>query len=270
MVTKTLVDNVFFPIAILILLRIANLYCCTAFLPELAIQRDSLKHFMTVPNNNFWEEAPRKNRREFLSRAILGLTVLGNRVKARAADSMQVSEEELDSLYENPNIPKSPEEKSGLVVLRVAEVAQFQEKILRSAAKGELGDLKVAPMQFTFGTQILLKNSNLDGNMKLMISQEIPFKKRRLAMQDAAACMNQLLDIMKYTSSIERDFETQEMVNLADMYLSLRVNLNQLYDYLPSKEKEKYYGYFAAVTEYERKVAGGVYNPDIDGVLQFD
>ena len=42
------------------------------------------------------------------------------------------AEQEEQETYENPNIPAGPEEKSGLVVLRVAEVAQFQEKILRA------------------------------------------------------------------------------------------------------------------------------------------
>lgn len=42
------------------------------------------------------------------------------------------AEEEEQEAYNNPNIPAGPEEKSGLVVLRVAEVAQFQEKILRA------------------------------------------------------------------------------------------------------------------------------------------
>lgn len=42
------------------------------------------------------------------------------------------AEEEEQDAYNNPNIPAGPEEKSGLVVLRVAEVAQFQEKILRA------------------------------------------------------------------------------------------------------------------------------------------
>ena len=43
-----------------------------------------------------------------------------------------LAEEEDQVAYNNPNIPAGPEEKSGLVVLRVAEVAQFQEKILRA------------------------------------------------------------------------------------------------------------------------------------------
>ena len=42
------------------------------------------------------------------------------------------AEQEEQETYDNPNIPAGPEEKSGLVVLRVAEVAQFQEKILRA------------------------------------------------------------------------------------------------------------------------------------------
>ena len=172
--------------------------------------------------------------------------------------------------YNNPNIPQAQEEKSGLVVLRVAEVAQFQEKILRSIVSGELEGVKVAPMQFTFGTQILLRNSNLDGNIKLMLDTEIPRRSRKAAVQNAVAAMNQLQEILQYSNSIQRDFEPIEMATLADMYRNVRVNLNQLYEYLPDREKEKYYGYFVAVTEYEKKIADGTYNPDLDGILKFD
>lgn len=186
------------------------------------------------------------------------------------ASSNQVTEEELDALYDNPNIPQAPEEKSGLVVLRVAEVTQFQEQILRNVANGSLQGVSVAPMQFQFGTQILLRNSNLDGNMKLMIAQEVPRAKRVEARKRAARAMNGLLDILQYSSSIQRDFESEEMIALADMYRNVRVDLNELYEYLEPDEKAKYYGYFMKVTEYEKKIADGVYNPDIDGVLQFD
>lgn len=215
-------------------------------------------------------------RREFLSASLslLGATTTSRSSAAETEpeqqQQLQVSEEELDSLYDNPAVPQAPEERSGLVVLRVAEVAQFQEKILRSIASGELEGVKVAPMQFTFGTQILLRNSNLDGNMRLMIYQEVPWRKRKAAMRNAADTMNRLQEIIKYTTAIQRDFETRELIELADMYLDIRVQLNELYDYLPEKEKNKYYGYFAAVTEYEKKIADGVYNPDIDGVLKFD
>ena len=91
---------------------------------------------------------------------------------AASDDSTQVTEEELETLYDNPNIPRAPEERSGLVVLRVAEVAQFQEKILRSIASGQLEGVKVSPMQFAFGTQILLKNTNLDSNCDDLISRD--------------------------------------------------------------------------------------------------
>ncbi len=37
--------------------------------------------------------------------------------------------------------------KAGLVVLRVAEVAQFQEKILRAILNGDLTDVVVTPQQ---------------------------------------------------------------------------------------------------------------------------
>ena len=177
---------------------------------------------------------------------------------------------ELKDLYNNPNMPAAPEERSGLVVLRVAEVAQFQEKILRAIVDGELKGVSVSPMQFAFGTQILLRNSNLDGNMKVMINEEIPKSNREKAIKNAVNAMNTLQEIGQYAGSIQRDFEPLEMVALADMYKTVRINLNQLYEWLPEKEKEKYYGYFVQVTEYEKKVAEGTYNPDIDGILKFD
>jgi hypothetical protein len=176
-----------------------------------------------------------------------------------------------DDLYDNPNMPQAPEEKSGLVVLRVAEVAEFQEKILRAVVNGDLGgDITVSPQQIVFGTQILLRNSNLDGNMKLMIYQEIPRKLRGKAIQNAVKIMNTIQDIVVYASKIQRPFEKEEMLQVADMYRTVKVLLNQLYEFLPPPEREKYYGYMVAVTDYEKKIANGTYNPDIDGILQFD
>lgn len=186
-----------------------------------------------------------------------------------AQEQFNPDDPEFKELYDNPSVPVL-EERSGLVVLRVAEVSQFQEKILRAIVNGDLKDVMVSPMQFAFGTQILLRNSNLDSNMRLMIDKEIPKQQRTSARKIAANVMNQLQEIAKYSGSIKRDFEPLEMVELADMYKVVRIDLNQLYEYLPEKERKKYYGYFVAVTEYEKKVASGTYNPDIDGVLKFD
>jgi hypothetical protein len=215
-------------------------------------------------------------RRSWISKsrnALVGiLTVSGgfsNGALAIGEDDGE-DDDDLEALYDNPAIPEAPEERSGLVVLRVAEVAQFQEKILRGIANGELEGVMVSPMQFVFGTQILLRNSNLDENMKLMIGQEVERKYRKQAVKNCVAALNTLQDISAYAGSIQRDFKTEEMVQLADMYRDVRLNLNQLYEYLPEKEKDKYYGYFVAVTEYEKKIAKGTYNPDIDGKLTFD
>jgi len=201
--------------------------------------------------------------------AIIGALSLPLEVFA-TEEQFNPDDPEFKELYDDSNIPSAPEERSGLVVLRVAEVSQFQEKILRAIVNGDLKDVMVSPMQFAFGTQILLRNSNLDGNMKLMIKEEIPREKRGAARQNAADVMNTLQSIAKYSASIQRDFKPIEMVELADMYKVVRTNLNQLYEYLPDKEREKYYGFFMAVTEYEKKIANGTYNPDIDGVLNFD
>ena len=179
-------------------------------------------------------------------------------------------EDEEQEAYDNPNIPASPEEKSGLVVLRVAEVAQFQEKILRAILNGDIKDVIVTPQQLVFGTQILLRNSNVAGNMKLMIDNEIPWNRQREARIRAANTMNALQKISSNAAKIEREMSPAEYEEFANLYRLVRVELNGLYELLPAKEKDKYYGYFVAVTEYEKKIAEGIYNPDLDGVLKFD
>lgn len=171
--------------------------------------------------------------------------------------------------YENPNIPPGPEERSGLVVLRVAEVANFQEKILRAVAKGDL-DFAVSPQQIAFGTQILLRNSNLDGNMKLMIYNEVPRDRREEAIKNAVKSMNGLQTILSEATETQRPFENDDLIHFADMYRDVRLQLNNMYECLPPKEKSKYYGYFMAVTEYEKKIAEGTYNPDVDGILKLE
>jgi len=178
--------------------------------------------------------------------------------------------EEEEESYNNPNIPAGPEEKSGLVVLRVAEVAQFQEKILRAILNGDIKDVVVTPQQLVFGTQILLRNSNVAGNMKLMIDNEIPWNRQREARIRAANTMNALQKISSDAAKIEREMSPAEYEEFANLYRLVRVELNGLYELLNAKEKDKYYGYFVAVTEYEKKIAEGIYNPDLDGVLKFD
>ena len=43
-----------------------------------------------------------------------------------------------------------------------------------------------------------------------------------------------------------------------------------MYEFLTPEGKDKYNGYFMKVTEYEKKIAEGIYNPEIDGKLKFD
>ena len=171
--------------------------------------------------------------------------------------------------YENPSMPGAPEERSGLVVLRVAEVCNFQEKILRAVVNKDI-DTVISPMQIVFGTQLLIRNSNIAGNMKLMIETEIPKSKRSLAMKNAANVMNTIQSVSTTAAKVQRPFTDEEMLEVADLYRDARVRLNAMYEFLPQEGKDKYYGYFMQVTEYEKKIAEGVYNPEIDGVLKLD
>uniref|UniRef100_A0A7S2EFN9 Uncharacterized protein n=1 Tax=Ditylum brightwellii TaxID=49249 RepID=A0A7S2EFN9_9STRA len=175
--------------------------------------------------------------------------LLFSAVTSRGAIKPAYADDEEPEPYENPNIPAGPEERSGLVVLRVAEVAQFQEKILRAVASGAVEDVTVTPQQIVFGTQILLRNSNLGGNMKLMIDNEVPRKLRKEAVNNAVKTMNTIQSISTTAGKIQRPFEKEEMIQIADLYRDVRLQLNQMYEYLPPAEKSKYYGYFMAVTE---------------------
>jgi len=206
------------------------------------------------------------SRRSFVAAVTVTVAsaAIGGKIESALAE-----EDEND--YNNPNIPAGPEERSGLVVLRIAEVAQFQEKILRAVVNGDLPpDVTISPQQIVFGTKILLRNSNIAGNMKLMIETEVPRARREEASGNAAKTMNTLQTIYTTADSIKRPFNNKEMLLIADLYRDVRFQLNDMFEYLPQKEKDKYYGYFLKVTEYEKKIAEGVYNPDIDGALNFD
>jgi hypothetical protein len=208
------------------------------------------------------------DRRKWMRNAILSTTfgIINTRTATLPANA---DDDDDENDYENPNMPEAPEERSGLVVLRVAEVCNFQEKILRAVAAKAI-DTSISPQQIVFGTKLLLKNSNIAGNMQLMIDTEIPKTKRNVARQNAARTMNTIQSISTTSAKIQRPFTDEEMVLVADLYRDARLQLNAMYEYLPQDGKDKYYGYFMKVTEYEKKIAEGVYNPELDGILKLD
>ena len=106
--------------------------------------------------------------------------------------------------------------------------------------------------------------------MKLMIDNEIPKRNRKEARVTAANAVNAIQNVSSTAAAIGRELSPADYEELANLYRLVRVELNSLYNLLGPKEKEKYDGYFLEVTEYEKKIAEGVYNPDLDGVLKFD
>ena len=184
------------------------------------------------------------NRRTWINKAIVSSSSAF--LTSTYGTPFRVWAEEDTNEYKNPDMPVAPEERSGLVVLRVAEVAQFQEKIIRAVLNGDI-DTVISPQQIMFGTQILLRNSNIAGNMKLMIDDEIMPSKKDKAREKAANVMNILQNINITASKVQRPFEKEELEQIADMYRDVRVNLNLLYEYLPKAGKDKYYGYFVKV-----------------------
>ena len=163
------------------------------------------------------------------------------------------------------------QEVSGLVVLRVAEVCEFQEKLLRTIARcadpkqkdavdqfglpycgGE--SYQIAPSQILFGTGVMLRNSNLDGNLKLMIREEVPRAQRQAAVQDAVAIMN-TFNRLANTAAEYQAFEPGDLVLFADIYQDAREQLAKFFDYLPVKSKDRFYNYAQSVRKYEEKIS---------------
>lgn len=158
------------------------------------------------------------------------------------------------------------DEVSGLVVLRVAEVANFQEKLLREVAKGTDLGVPVTPQQFMFGTELLIRNSNLDGNIKLMIREEVPPENKDEARQRAPRVMNMLLGISRKAANIADAgrvvLDANDARELADAYAQWRKELLLLFATLPPDLQKKYSGYADALLAYEKDLSrsckGGV------------
>ena len=98
-----------------------------------------------------------------------------------------------------------------------------------------------------FEMQILLRNLNLAGEMKLMIGNDIPKKSQHEAAIKAVNAMNTLQQI-----------SITGPCWLWGACKHVQISLNW----------GKHYSYFVAVTEYEKKIAEGVYNPDIDSIIK--
>mmetsp|Transcript_33856 Transcript_33856/g.101964 ORF Transcript_33856/g.101964 Transcript_33856/m.101964 type:complete len:317 (+) Transcript_33856:152-1102(+) len=154
---------------------------------------------------------------------------------------------------------ETPEEVSGLVVLRVAQVADFQEKLLRAVASGADLGVPVTPQQFVFGTELLIRNSNLDGNIKLMIREEVRPEKKTEALERAPRVMNSLLSISTDAAGLadagKSLLDARDAARLADRYADFRRELLLLFATLPSDTQKRYSGYADALLAYEKDVS---------------
>lgn len=168
-------------------------------------------------------------------------------------------------------IAGTDEEKSGLVVLRVAEVCSFQEKLLRTLAacadpktkdaKDQFGNrycggeaYAVNPYQIVFGTGLMLKNGNLDGNLKLMIYTDVPRPQRKAAIAQGIEIMN-IFTKLSNTASQYKEFDDKDYILIADIYKEARQELARFFDYLPEEAQSRFYGFAEDVRKYEEKVS---------------
>ena len=172
--------------------------------------------------------------------------------------------------YDAPDL----NEVSGLVVLRVAQVADFQEKLLREVAKGSDLGVPVTPQQFMFGTELLLQNSNLDGNIKLMIREEVPRDRRDEALKRAPQTMNALLAISGAAARIADAGRFQltpdDARELAELYRNFRRELFFLFATLPQDAQKRYSGYADALLAYEKDLTRDCKGGAAGGCLKED
>ena len=189
-------------------------------------------------------------RRAWLQHAAAACAALGGAgpaARAKQDDSLQFS-------LERPDL----DEVSGLTVLRVAEVCQFQEKLLREIAKGTKIGVPVTGKQFSFGTAILVRNTNLDGNMRLMIDKEVPRARRDEARGNAVAVMNGLNAIAARADAVDTDeLAPRDALELAALYAKEQGQLLALFAYLPKPDQERYEGYARVLGDYEKRVSQG-------------
>lgn len=112
-------------------------------------------------------------------------------------------------------------------------------------------------MQIAYGTKILLKNSNLDGNLKLTLRDAVPAQ-REEALAAAVVAMNTLGRILELASA-EGPVELRpaSLTAYADLYAEARRALARVFSALPKDEQAKYYGFARELKEYEDRVAKG-------------
>ena len=196
-------------------------------------------------------------RREWLSCFSSALLVGGSLPRPAVANRLLATESKISDY-----VPPLPENNPGLVILRVAEVAAFQEKLCRAVAAGEGGfgeDINVNRMQIAFGTKVLLKNSRLNDNIKLVL-RNIEKGNREAAIFASVTAMNTLGDI--YQSASDPEVEDQglsktQLLEYADKYFKAREALLLIFAGLPREEQERYYGYAQELRDYEDRVARG-------------
>ena len=93
------------------------------------------------------------------------------------------------------------------------------------------------------------------GNMRLMIRQEVPRAKRKDAITEAVAIMNTFNRLVETANTYEAALEPSDYIVFADIYADARQRLARFFDYLPDKSKRRFYNYASQVRDYEEKVS---------------
>lgn len=116
-----------------------------------------------------------------------------------------------------------------------------------------------APLATAVGTGLMLRNSNLDGNMKLMIRAEIPKKDRETAVRQATTVMNSFVALTSAAGEYE-EFEPADLLRIASLYANSRQQLARFFDLLPADSQSRFFNFAEDVRKYEEEISreGGI------------
>ena len=175
-------------------------------------------------------------------------------------------------------MPGSPQERSGLVVLRVAGRWHKIPRKRRSFVPLLMEICLAWPLhhrQMAFGTQILLRNIRISmGTVETndLHNENSPDKTWCCHFQNAVRVMNTIQTISMTAANLDlTHLHKEELLQMADLYRILfKWNWMTCTNFCHPRKKGQVVWILYGRTEYEKKIAEGTYNPDLDGILLLD
>eukprot|EP00930_Biecheleria_cincta_P083558 TRINITY_DN73110_c0_g1_i1.p1 TRINITY_DN73110_c0_g1~~TRINITY_DN73110_c0_g1_i1.p1 ORF type:complete len:237 (-),score=46.49 TRINITY_DN73110_c0_g1_i1:13-723(-) len=126
----------------------------------------------------------------------------------------------------------------GTVLLRIAEVTDKQEGLLRRMAVPD-SDLKVVRGAFTKSVEVMLRKSRLEEQLQELAQNEIPAELRPRAQTALLACLQALrrISVLDMGGS-SPELSLEELLGMAELYSNAREQLRLFFELLPATTQE--------------------------------